>query len=88
VVCMRLVLTSLSLVQGFLKHNFILRTLALAHLTGIGGSGEDDSTDRFGKPIGALILSMQAVRDNNTILHYDSSFKYRFVECLRFGNPA
>lgn len=64
---MRLLLTCLSLIQGFLKHSFILRTLALAHLTGIGGNGEDDGRDELDKPIGALILSMQAVRGTHIV---------------------
>jgi hypothetical protein len=49
--------------QGFLKHSFILRTLALAHLTSINENEEDTLGDDSEKPIGALILSMQAVRN-------------------------
>jgi hypothetical protein len=50
--------------QGFLKHSFILRTLALAHLSSISGNElEDVVEDDSDKPIGALILAMQAVRN-------------------------
>lgn len=47
----------ISVSQGFLQHQLILRTFALAHLAGL--EDIDERTDD--KPIGALILSMQAV---------------------------
>jgi hypothetical protein len=61
--CLYLLLTTWRLIQGFLNHSFILRTLALAHLTSIKGNEDDDGGDGTEKPIGALILAMQAVRD-------------------------
>lgn len=44
-------------IQGFALNDLVLRTFAFAHLDGIDDFAEE-------KPIGALIYSMQAVRDS------------------------
>lgn len=47
-------------IQGFALNDLVLRTFAFAHLAHLDGI--DDFAEE--KPIGALIYSMQAVRDS------------------------
>jgi hypothetical protein len=74
--------------KGFLNQNFILRTLALAHFTVIDGNDNTNFKGDSNKPIGALILAMQAVRVNS-ISDYPASFLILRLAVLSiFGKMA